>query len=73
MAKSSEIEKQLSSIHGDLHKKIPKLVNRCGQEQAARRLSKNELVIRQAWISRWLRTNGYKRRIIWERNRESKS
>lgn len=68
MAKSSEIEKQLTSIHGDLHNKIPKLVNRCGQEQTARLLSQNGLVIKQAWISRWLRINGYTRHTIWKRS-----
>ena len=71
MSKVSEIEKQLTSIHGDLHTKIPKLVNRCGQERAARLLSKKGLVIKQAWVSRWLRLNGYTRRIVWERSNVS--
>lgn len=58
MSRTSTIEKLLADNHGNLHEVIPSLASRVGQEEAARALG-----VRQAWISRWLRLNGYVQKI----------
>jgi len=54
MAKVSKIERILEAEHGNLHNVIPALVNKHGQEETARLLN-----VRQGWVSRWLKLNGY--------------
>jgi DNA invertase Pin-like site-specific DNA recombinase len=54
MARVSTIEPRLREQHGDLEQVIPKLVNVFGQEGTARRLG-----VKQSWVSRWLKDNGY--------------
>jgi hypothetical protein len=55
MAKVSTIEPQLAQQYGNLDNVIPVLVEKLGQEGAARVLG-----VKQSWISRWLKDNGYK-------------
>lgn len=54
MARSPSIEDRLIQQYGDLHKVIPDLAAQHGQEETARLL-----MVKQAWISRWLKENGY--------------
>lgn len=61
MAKSS-IESLLETLHGDLHQVIPQMVTEKGQEEAAQILK-----VKQSWLSRWLRENGYRRIVQWVR------
>jgi len=63
MAKISVIEKLLTQAHGNLHEVIPMLASRVGQEETARTLG-----VRQAWVSRWLRTHGYVQVVQYVRN-----
>lgn len=54
--------RELEAKHGSLHEIIPKLVNRGGQKCAA-----DELGISAMTVSRWLKINGYKQRVVWEK------
>ena len=54
MSQRSTIEKLLEQQHGDLEAVIPPLVSEIGQADAAQQLG-----VRQSWISRWLKVNGY--------------
>lgn len=54
MSKRSTVETLLEKQHGDLNDVIPKLASEIGQQDAAQKLG-----VRQSWISRWLRINGY--------------
>lgn len=63
MSKTSGIEQLLTQTHGNLHEVIPMLASRVGQEETARTLG-----VRQAWVSRWLRLNGYVQRVEYVRN-----
>lgn len=58
MSKTSVIEQLLTQAHGNLHEVIPSLASRVGQEETARTLG-----VRQAWVSRWLRMNGYVQKV----------
>lgn len=60
-----DVLKDLKAKHGELDKVIPVLVNAGGQNHAA-----NELQTTQSTISRWLKINGYKQRVIWEKEFE---
>lgn len=62
------IDEKLEQEHGDLHNLIPPLVSEVGQEETARILD-----VKQAWVSRWLRTNGYVRVTRYEREGEKAS
>lgn len=62
MAKTSQIEAKLRAWYGNLHEVIPKLVSEHGQEETARLLG-----VKQAWVSRWLRREGYRQVSRWER------
>lgn len=68
MARSPVIEQELTKQHGDLHQIIPKLVSEEGQESTARKLG-----VKQAWISRWLRGNGYEPHTQWIKPEERAS
>jgi hypothetical protein len=63
MSKTSSIERVLTEHHGNLHEVIPSLASRVGQEETARTLG-----VRQAWVSRWLRTHGYVQVVQYVRN-----
>jgi len=54
LSKRSTVETLLEKQHGDLNDVIPKLASEIGQQDAAQKLG-----VRQSWISRWLRINGY--------------
>lgn len=58
--------KELEAKHGKLEKIIPALVNTGGQIHAA-----SELQTTQPTISRWLKLNGYKQRVVWEKDMQS--
>lgn len=51
---------QLEKEYGDLNHVIPKLVGTGGQKYAAFQLN-----VSGATISRWLKDNGYTKKIIW--------
>jgi hypothetical protein len=55
--------KEIEHKHGDLHLVIPALVNKHSQIEAGRQLG-----ISSAAISRWLKVNGYCRKIIYVRD-----
>lgn len=57
-----DVLKGLEAKHGKLDNIIPVLVNAGGQNHAA-----NELQTTQSTISRWLKINGYKQRVVWEK------
>jgi len=57
--------RELERKFGDLHSVIPPLVNEFGQSKTAAKLG-----ISAASVSKWLISNGYKGRMIFER-RES--
>lgn len=59
----SRIQPQLEALYGDLDYVIPRLCTELGQDGAARTLSTKSLTINQAFISRWLKENGYIKRI----------
>lgn len=66
MSKTSVIEQLLTQAHGNLHEVIPSLASRVGQEETARTLG-----VRQAWVSRWLRMNGYKQVVQYVKESEA--
>ena len=53
MAKPYKIP-ELERQHGNLHAVIPRMVNKYGQAETARRLG-----VSQFTVSRWLSSNGY--------------
>lgn len=53
---------KLREVKGDLNQIIPALVNRHGQAEAGRQLG-----VSQHTISRWLKENGYKQVIRYEK------
>lgn len=57
--------RMLEKERGDLHAVIPPLVDRCGQIGAAQALG-----VSSATISRWLKDNGYKGRMVYKRDWE---
>lgn len=59
------IEGLLQDQHGDLHEVIPSMVSIHGQQKAAYLLN-----VTQAWISRWLKENGYVEERRWVRQKE---
>lgn len=59
----ARIEPQLEELYGDLDYVIPRLCTEMGQDGAARTLSTPRLTIKQAFISRWLKENGYIKKI----------
>lgn len=61
MARPGKLTK-LQERHGDLHAVIPPRVNERGQAEAAR-----ELGVSAATISTWLKDNGYRMVIRYER------
>lgn len=52
-------------IPTDEQEKIPELVNQKGASEASR-----DLNVSLAYISRWLKTNGYKKRVVWEKEQK---
>lgn len=42
--------------------KIPDLVNEKGADEASRYLN-----VSLSYVSRWLKNNGYKKRVVWEK------
>jgi len=52
--------KQLQESKGDLHQVIPPLVNKYGQSKSAQMLG-----ICSATINRWLKENGYRKKIVY--------
>lgn len=52
--------KRLALEHGDLHKIIPPMVNKLGQQQCAANLG-----VSQGTISLWLHKHGYNRLDLW--------
>lgn len=61
MAKRFKL-RDLEKERGDLHKIIPSLVNQGGQNLAA-----NNLNVSAATIGKWLKDNGYKQIVRYER------
>lgn len=59
MAKRDKIP-ELEREYGDLHAIIPKLVSQFDQKYAA-----NQLGTSQNTISRWLKNNGYCKKVTW--------
>lgn len=59
----ARIEPQLEALYGDLDYVIPRLATEMGQDGAARELSTPRLTVKQNFISRWLKDNGYVKRI----------
>jgi len=57
--------KELEQTHGDLRKVIPDVVNRTGSQAEAAR----ELGISTASVSRWLKDNGFRPVVKWEREK----
>lgn len=51
---------ELERLYGDLDYVIPRLASEQGQEGAARTLSTKDITVKQSWVNRWLRNNGYK-------------
>lgn len=66
-APESPTEAYLKEIHGDLHDVIPTLLTNMSQRQAALCLSDKNISVSQAWVSNWLRDNGYNRVTRWVR------
>jgi hypothetical protein len=58
------LEALLTFRHGDLHEYIPRELNRPGVTQSALAARMN---VSPAWLSQWLKTNGYRRATRWER------
>jgi transposase-like protein len=52
--------RSIEDIQGELHHVIPPLVNKYGQWEAGRRLG-----ISGTTINRWLKDNGYRRRVTY--------
>lgn len=63
------LEAYLTKTHGNLHGVIPVLMNKPGASQAtvAQALSTAEVSVSRAWVGAWLRDNGYRKLIRWER------
>lgn len=59
MAKRHKIP-ELERQHGDLHAVIPPMVNQFDQAYTA-----NQLATSQATVSRWLKNNGYCKKVTW--------
>lgn len=57
---------ELEDRHGDLHKVIPPLANKHGQNEAARILG-----ISQSTVSHWLKSNGYKQIRQWVKDAQT--
>lgn len=70
MARSS-IEPELERLYGDLDHVIPRLASEQGQDGAARTLSTEKVIVRQSWVSRWLRDNGYVQRVNYVKKGET--
>lgn len=62
MAKTPHKLRKAEERFGMLDKVIPDMVNRYGQVETARQLG-----LSQFTVSRWLRDNGYEKRIVWEK------
>lgn len=63
-SKGTPLEQLLTERHGDLHQVIPELLNQKGANTAT--VSK-ALGVSRAWLSDWLKANGYRRSTRWER------
>jgi hypothetical protein len=61
----STIERLLASQHGNLHEVIPPMVQELGQVGASQKLG-----VTQNWVSRWLKDNGYKPKIVYTRTHD---
>lgn len=55
--------RELETLHGDLHRIVPDLVNAYGQWEAGRRLG-----VSGTTVCRWLHQNGYRRRTLYVRD-----
>lgn len=58
----------LKDKFGDLDRVIPEMVNQHGQHGTARLLG-----ISTATVNKWLKDNGYRRRMVYERIEEGKA